>query len=103
MEPGIREEAHDEPLLADFDRLAQRFDELLGLLARTRGERDDLAGRVGRLCGDAGVKNADGLAGVVARWKTLEQENRALQREREAIAKRLSALLEKVDLLQQGS
>jgi chromosome segregation ATPase len=103
MEPGFREEAHEEPLLADFDQLARRFDELLATLLRLSGERDDLAARLERLCGEAGVKNGDGLTGVIARWKTLEQENRTLQREREAIAKRLSALLEKVDLLQQGS
>lgn len=103
MEPGFQGDVREEPLLADVDRLARRFDELLAVLARLRGERDELAGGVQRLCGEAGVKNVEGLIGVVARWKTLEQENRALQRERETIAKRLSALLEKVDLLQQGS
>jgi len=103
MEPEVQEDAHEEPLLTGLDRLARRLDETLALIVRLRGERDGLATQRDGLCREAGVKSGDGLTGVIARWKSLEQENRKLQREREAVAKRLSALLEKVDLLQRGS
>jgi hypothetical protein len=103
MEPEFQEDAHEEPLLAGFDRLALRLDETLALVVRLRSERDGLAAQRDGLCREAGVKSGDGLTGVIARWKSLEQENRTLQREREAIAKRLSGLLEKVDLLQRGA
>jgi chromosome segregation ATPase len=105
MEPvtQTQAEAMHAQLLADLDRLAARLDDAATQVKRLRDERDQLAAAWQRLCGEAGVRDADGLSGVVARWKSLEQENRQLQRERESIAKRLATLLEKVDLLQRDS
>ena len=105
MEPvtQTQAEAMHAQLLADLDRLAARLDDTATQVKRLRDERDQLAAGWQRLCGEAGVRDADGLSGVVARWKSLEQENRQLQRERESIAKRLATLLEKVDLLQRDS
>jgi uncharacterized protein (DUF3084 family) len=105
MEPvtQTQAEAMHAQLLADLDRLAVRLDDAAEQVRHLRDERDGLAAGWKRLCGEAGVHDAEGLSGVIARWKSLEQENRQLQRERESIAKRLAALLEKVDLLQRGS
>jgi hypothetical protein len=92
-----------ERLLADLDRLGERLDQTLALVQRLRAERDASREQWGGLLREAGVKDVEGLRGVVARWKALEQENRLLHREREGIGRRLGALLEKVDLLQGDS
>lgn len=88
---------------ADLDRLEERLDRMITLVETLRGERDTLRAERERLCREAGIKDQQGLLGLVARWKALEEEQRRLLREREAVARRVGALLEKVDLLQGGS
>lgn len=106
-----------EQVVADLDRLEERLDQAAALVKRLRAERDALAaerdrqaseieglrGERERICREAGVRDLQAMLGIVARWKSLEEEQRWLLRDREAIGKRLGALLEKVDLLAGGS
>ncbi|MBM3317767.1 MAG: hypothetical protein FJY75_07925 [Candidatus Eisenbacteria bacterium] len=99
MEAPGRTEALHEQLAADLDRLSARLEQTVALVQGLRRERDELVERQAGLCREAGVRDLAALSGVVERWKTLEQENRLLGRERQLVAQRLAALLDQVDLL----
>lgn len=101
-------QAQHSALLQDLDRLLQKLESVAGELRKLRAERDRLSGELSRVSLEnarlvqiAGVANGNELLAKMARLSELEKVNQALDLERAETARRLAALIEKVDLLQQ--
>jgi FtsZ-binding cell division protein ZapB len=110
MESTTREQTVAEALAEGLDRLGEKVDRATQVIAHLRKERTELRERCEayrherqRLLETAEVGDTAELLRMLDRVAALRDENRALLAERNEVARRLSALIDKVDLLEGDS
>jgi hypothetical protein len=84
MESTVQQEGISQDLAAELDRLGEKVERAALLIKRLEGERAE-------------------LRELAKRFQELQKENQALRRERAEVCRRLGDLIEKVDLIQEGS
>ena len=110
MEATIGHEAAHRALSEELDRLGEKVDRAVLLIESLKNGRlqmqdqcDSLSRELDRVLAAAQASNTTGVLQALDRLRDLEEENRALLRERAEVCDRVSGLIEKVDLLEQGS
>jgi predicted nuclease with TOPRIM domain len=95
-------------LFSDLDRLLHEVERVAGELHKLRVERERLRSDLDRIAKEnarlmqiAGVADGNELMTKMARLTEMDRSSQAMGRERAETARRLQALIEKVDLLQQ--
>lgn len=107
MDAPTTQRAAEQGVMHELDRLAERIDRAAELITRLREERDELKrtserlrGEQNRLLQEAGADDYGELLAAIARLQRAEEENAELRAEREEVSGRLSAIIEKVDLVE---
>ncbi len=110
METRTGEEMAEQGLLEEIDRLAEKMDLAVSVIAELRKERtalrverDVLRKDRERILDAAKATSTEEVLQKLGRVRELESRLQALEQERQEVARRLSALIEKVDSLEEGT
>ncbi len=110
METTAVKETPHQALLEELDRLSDRVEMTTKLIRRLRDERgeaqaecESLRRERDRILEAAGTTDTAALLRQIDRIQELEEQSSELMAERDEVARRLSALIDKVDLLQSES
>jgi FtsZ-binding cell division protein ZapB len=110
MESTTQEQTVAGALAEGLDRLGEKVDRATQVITRLRKERSELRARCEayrherqRLLETVGLGDTAELLRMLDSVAALRDENRALLAERNEVARRLSALIDKVDLLEGDS
>jgi len=110
METRTGEKMAEQGLLEEIDRLAEKMDLAVSVIAELRKERtalrverDVLRKDRERILDAAKATSTEEVLQKLGRVRELESRLQALEQERQEVARRLSALIEKVDSLEEGT
>ncbi len=110
MESTLLQETTRLGLVQSLDRLGEKVESAKRLIVELRRinselshENEGLRSERAIILESANVQDMDALLNTIESLSGTEKDNRKMIQEREEISKRVEALIEKVDLLEQGS
>ena len=110
MESALHQETSREGLIESLDRLSEKVESAKAVIFELRRNSSELGQECETLRSEraiileaAGAQDMNALLNAIEKLSSTEKTNLVLIQEREEVSKRVEALIEKVDLLEQGS